>query len=132
MAHSADIAAWIALFLGIYSLAAAVGEFRAPGGWVAMLADFERSAGLRYLAGLICLVLGAAIYLVTPWRPGDWLSLAVSAIGGLCVAEGVLIFAAGDRYLSLARKVIGNAGVVWVGLAALFGAGAIIAALARL
>jgi len=132
MAASADIPAWIALFLGLYSLAAAVGEFRSPGGWTVMLADFERSAGLRFLTGLLCVVLGAAIYLVTPWRPDDWLSIAVSALGGLCAAEGLLILAAGDRYLVLARKLIGHAGGFWAGLAALFGVAAIIVALARL
>jgi hypothetical protein len=39
MAEAADIPAWIALFLGLYSLAAAAGEFRSPGGWAAMLME---------------------------------------------------------------------------------------------
>ena len=103
MADATDIPAWIALFLGLYSLAAAVGEFRAPGGWAAMLLDFERSPASRFLTGMFCIALGAAIYLVTPWRPGDWLSIAVSVIGGICAAEGMLILAAGDRFLLLAR-----------------------------
>lgn len=132
MAASADIPAWITLFLGLCSLAAGVGEFRAPGGWMVLLADFERSAALRFLTGLFCLTLGAAIYLVTPWRPDDWLSVTVSALGGLCAAEGLLILAAGDRYLAFARKILGHAGGFWAGFAALFGVAAIVAALARL
>lgn len=132
MAEATDIPAWIALFIGLYSLAAAVGEFRAPGGWAAMLLDFERSPASRLLAGLICISVGAAIYLVSPWRPGDWLSIAVSVIGGLFVAEGMLILAAGDRFLLVARGIIGTASGLWASFSALFGIGAIIVALARL
>ena len=43
MAQTADIPAWIAFFLGLYSLAAAVGEFRAAGPRRVMLNDMERS-----------------------------------------------------------------------------------------
>lgn len=132
MAEVADIPAWIALFLGLYSLAAAVGEFRAPGGWAAMLLDFERSPASRFLTGMFCIALGAAIYLVTPWQPGDWLSIAVSVIGGLCAAEGMLILAAGDRFLLLARGLVTAAPGLWAGFSALFGIGAIAVALARL
>ena len=132
MPQSADIPAWIALFLGLYSLAAAVGEFRAPGGWAAMLLDFERSPASRFLTGMFCIALGAAIYLVTPWRPGDWLSIAVSVIGGICAAEGILILAAGDRFLLLARGLVTTASGLWAGFSALFGIGAIVVALSRL
>jgi hypothetical protein len=132
MAETQDISAWIALFLGLYSLAAAVGEFRSPGTWMTMLKDFERSAGLRFLTGLICLVLGAAIYLVNPWNPRDWLSIAVSALGGLCAAEGLLILAAGDRFLGFARALMGRSNAFWTGFSAIFGIAAIAVALARL
>jgi hypothetical protein len=132
MAEATDIPAWIALFVGLYSLAAAVGEFRAPGGWAAMLMDFERSPASRFLTGMFCIALGAAIYLVTPWRPGDWLSIAVSVIGGICAVEGVLILAAGDRFLLLARGLVTAASGFWAGFSALFGIGAILVALSRL
>jgi hypothetical protein len=132
MAEAADIPAWIALFLGLYSLAAAAGEFRSPGGWAAMLMDFERSPASRFLTGMFCIALGAAIYLVTPWRPEDWLSIAVAVIGGICVAEGLLILAAGDRFLLFARRLIMAAPGFWAGFSALFGIGAILVALSRL
>ena len=79
MAQTADIPAWIAFFLGLYSLAAAVGEFRAPGTWRVMLKDMERSAGLRYLTGMFCLVLGAAIR----WRASSALASAARAWSGV-------------------------------------------------
>lgn len=132
MAEPHQVSAWIALFLGLYALAVAVGELRRPNTWWTMLKDFERSSALRFVAGLVVLALGVAIYLVNPWRAGDWLSVAVSVVGGLHVAEGLLILAAADRFLILARSMLGRAGRVWAGLAALFGVGAVLAGLSRL
>ena len=132
MATSDDISAWIALFVGLYALAAAVGEWRSPNTWWTMLKEFERSPALRFATGFVTLALGAAIYLVNPWRPEDWLAVAVSVIGGAAVAEGLLILAAGDRFLHMARALIGRAGRAWAGFAALFGIAAILVALSRL
>ncbi|MBO9518285.1 MAG: hypothetical protein J7493_09475 [Porphyrobacter sp.] len=132
MAANTDVSAWILLFIGFYALAAAVGELRAPNTWWAMLKDLERSAALRFLTGLVTLSLGAAIYLVNPWRPGDWMSITVSVIGGIAVAEGALILASGDRFLHFARALVGRAGRAWAGFAALFGVAAVLMAMSRL
>lgn len=127
-----DVSAWIAFFLGLYALAAGVGEIRAPGGWNAMLSDFERSPGLRFMMGFACLVTGAAIYLASPWVAGDWLAIAVNVLGGLCFAEGLVILAAGDRYLQFARRMLGNASASWAGVSMVFGLAAIAAGIMRL
>lgn len=132
MAEGAEIPAWIALFVGLYALAAGVGEVRTPNGWWMMLKEFERSAALRFVTGFVTLALGATIYLVNPWRPDDWLAIAVSVIGGIAVAEGLLILAAGDRFLNLARAVLGRAGRVWAGFYVLLGIGLVLVALPRL
>lgn len=132
MAHSFEISAWIILFIGLYSLAAGAGELRAPGGWAAMLEDFEQHPGLRFLAGLVTLALGAAIYLVNPWRPGDWLAIIVSVIGGVMIVEGVLLLASGDRLIHFSRKLIGKSTKGWAGFAALLGAACVLAAFSRL
>ena len=76
--------------------------------------------------------LGAAIYLVNPWRPDDWLSIAVSVLGGLGIAKGLLILASGERYLRLTRALLGRAGRAWASLAVLVGLAFVLAALARL
>ncbi len=131
MAHGADISAWIAFFIGLYALAAAAGELRSPSTWWAMLKDFERSPALRFLTGLVTLTLGATIYLVNPWRPEDWLSIAVSVVGGIAVAEGLLILGAGERFLNFARALIGRAGRAWAGFAAMFGVAAIVIGMLR-
>ena len=132
MAASADISAWIALFLGLYALAAGIGELRSPNSWSTMLKEFERSPALRFVTGLVALALGAAIYLVNPWRPDDWLAVGVSALGGVAVAEGLLMLAAGDRFVHFGRALIGRAGRAWASFSALLGVAAILAGLARL
>lgn len=132
MAETQHISAWIALFTGLYALAAAVGELREPGSWAKMLDEFVASPALRLVTGLMCIFGGAAIYLVNPWIPADWLAIVVSVLGGWIVAEGLLIIAAGDRFLGFARKLIAKGGTAWAGFSALFGAVFIIAALSRL
>lgn len=132
MASNADISAWIALFVGFYALAAGTGELRNPNSWWAMLKELERGPALRLVTGLVTLALGAAIYLVNPWVPGDWLSIAVSVVGGIAVAEGLLILAAGERFLHLGRMLLGRGGRVWAGLSALLGIAAVLVALSRL
>jgi len=132
MATSASIPAWIALFVGLYALAAGVGELRAPNTWWMMLKEFERSPVLRFVTGLVTLALGATIYLVNPWRADDWLAVTVSAVGGVAVAEGLIILAAGDRFITFGRALIGRAGRVWAGFSALLGIAAILAGLSRL
>ena len=132
MAQPADIPAWIALFLGLYWLAAGAGELRSPNGWWMMLKEFERSPALRFVTGFLTLAFGATIYLVSPWRPGDWLAIAVSVIGGLHVAQGLMILASGERFLRLARALIGRAGRAWAGFAALAGIALVLVAMSRL
>ena len=132
MAEAQDLPAWILLFVGLYSLAAAVGELRLPGTWAKMLADFERGPGLRLVTGFFVLSLGAAVYLVNPWRPDDWMAVVVSVMGGLMVAEGALILAMGDRFLGFARALIGRAGTAWAGFSAVLGVALIVAAMSRL
>src|SRR5687767_3033084 len=110
MAESATISAWIALFVGLYALGAGLGELRSPNTWWMMLKEFERSPALRFLTGLVTLALGATIYLVNPWRPDDWLSITVSVVGGVVVAEGLMMLAASEQFLNLGRALIGRAG----------------------
>ena len=117
MAEPSQISDWIALFLGLYLFAAGAGELRSPNSWWMMLKEFERSPVLRFMTGAMALTVGAAIYLVNPWRPDDWLSILVSVAGGLAIAKGLLILAAGERFLHIARALMGRSGRVWGGLA---------------
>ena len=132
MAETTDIPAWIILFIGLYSLVASIGEWRTPGLWAAMLEDFERSAGLRFVTGFFVMSLGAAIYMVNPWRPDDWLAVLVTILGGIMAAEGALILAMGDRFLGFARWLIGRASRAWAAFSALLGVALIAVAFIRL
>ena len=132
MAEPSNISNWIALFLGLYLFAAGAGELRSPNSWWMMLKEFERSPVLRFVTGLVTLALGATIYLVNPWRPDDWLAVTVSVLGGVAVAEGLLMLAAGDRFVTIGRMLIGRAGRAWGGFYALLGVAAVLAGLSRL
>ena len=132
MATADTIPAWIILFLGIYAFAAAMGELRMPGTWKGMMHDLEQSPGMRFIAGFLTLILGATIYLVTPWRPDDWLFLSVAALGGLLTVEGILFLAAGERFVTIGKWMIASASEVWAGISAVLGAGFIFVALSRL
>lgn len=131
MAEPHDISAWIILFVGLYSLAASIGEWRTPGLWASMLEDFEGQPGLRFLTGFFVLSLGAAIYMVNPWRPDDWLSIFVTALGGVMVLEGAVILALSDRFLTFARLMIGKANRFWAAFSAILGLALIVIAATR-
>lgn len=118
MADTHDITAWIALFMGLYALGAAIGELRSPGSWAAMLDDFEKAEGLRFLTGIVVLSLGAVIYLVNPLDWADWLSVVITVIGGGMVIEGVVILGWGRPYLHFASSLLGAVNRVWALLSA--------------
>lgn len=132
MAETADIPNWILMFMGVYALAASVGEFRSPGFWQAMVGELTRSRGLQFLTGIACITIGAAIYLASPYNPGDWVSVIVTLLGAWMVIEGAAILAFGDMFLKLADKLMGAANRVWASLSALVGVVAIVVALMRL
>ena len=131
MAQAQDISAWIALFMGLYALGAAIGEIRSPGSWAAMLDGFEKNEGLRFLTGIVVLALGAVIYLVNPWRPEDWLSVVITIMGAGMALEGVVILGFGRPFLHFASKLLGSVNTVWAALSAVLGIVFICVALLR-
>ncbi|BDI61881.1 hypothetical protein [Qipengyuania nanhaisediminis] len=126
-----DIAAWIFLIMGIYSIAAGIVEWRVPGTWVRMVDDIAGSPALLFLTGIVCLGLGGAIYLVGGWDSDDWMVIAVKVIGGWMIVEGALFLAIGDKFLALSRAMMGAAPKLWAIIAGLIGIGAIIVAIPR-
>ncbi len=131
MANMDDIPAWIALFTGLYALGAAIGELRSPGSWAAMLDGFERNEALRFLTGIVLLALGAAIYLVNPWNPADWLSICVTVLGGGMALEGFIMLAWGRAFMHFASALLGAVNRVWALIAAGMGIVLICVALLR-
>ncbi|MDG2004105.1 MAG: hypothetical protein P8J20_12320 [Novosphingobium sp.] len=132
MADAQDIPAWIALFMGVYALAASIGELVRPGSWEKMLSDFRDDSGLRFLTGIVLIALGAAIYLVSPWRPDDWLAILVTVMGGGMVAEGAIFLAFGEPFIRAAKVMMGWANRGWALFSAVMGIALIAVALTRL
>jgi vacuolar-type H+-ATPase subunit I/STV1 len=127
-----DISAWIALFIGLYALSAAIGELRSRGMWAGMLDQFEANSALQFLTGIVLIAIGAAIYLVNPWRPEDWLSVLVAVLGGGMVLEGAVMLAIGRPYMHFAGKLLVSVNRFWALLAAAIGALLIVVALLRI
>ncbi len=132
MAETADTSAWIALFLGLYILAAGVGELRSSGTWTRLLDSFEQTPAVAFLSGAFTTALGAAIYLASPWRPGDVMSMTISVIGGLAAVKGLVFIAAPDRMAGLGRKLMTRHSGSIAGISAVVGAGFVITAVSRL
>ncbi|MEH6716569.1 hypothetical protein [Parasphingorhabdus flavimaris] len=132
MGNAGNITGWITFFIGLYAVAAGLGEFRRPGFWAKMVGEFRESHALQFLTGLVTLTVGATIYLVNPWNPGDLLSILITVLGAWILIEGVLILAFGDWFLQFARKLMGASNRLWAGLSIVIGLGAIFAALVRL
>lgn len=132
MGNAGNIAGWITFFIGLYAVAAGIGEFRRPGFWAKMVREIRESSALRFLTGMVTLAVGATIYLVNPWNPGDLLSILITVLGGWIFIEGALILAVGDWFLNFASKLMGTANRIWAGFSIVVGLGAIFAALVRL
>lgn len=132
MVDEGAISAWIMLFFGIYAVAASIGEFRQPGFWRSMIDDFERTPSLRFLTGIFCIVMGAAVYLTNPWVPGDWLSMIVTVLGGWVVVEGVLFLAFGDKFIRLSAIMMGGGMRLWAAFGGFMGLAMVVYAVMRI
>lgn len=93
-----DATTWSALFLGLFSVAAALGALRKPGTWKTMVEEIERSPALQLISGLLELALGIAIYLANPWIPADLLTCVMKTIGAIMVFEALAVIACSDLY----------------------------------
>lgn len=99
-----DPVAWSATLLGVFAIAVAVGALRTPGKWAQMVLEIEESPALQLLCGFAELFIGAAIYLINPWDSADLLSMLMKAIGGLMMAEALVVMAISDLYFQIWLK----------------------------
>ncbi|MEJ6595858.1 hypothetical protein [Parasphingorhabdus sp.] len=132
MGHAGNITGWIIFFIGLYAVAAGIGEFRRPGFWAKMVQELRESRALQFVIGMVTLALGATIYLVNPLKPSDLLSILITVLGAWIFIEGALILAIGDWFLNFASKLLSGSNRLWAGLSIAIGLGAIFAALVRL
>ncbi|MCC6828390.1 MAG: hypothetical protein IT550_09200 [Novosphingobium sp.] len=125
------VPAWTALFLGLFSLFAGIGELRVPGQWQRMLEQILASPALQVLTALVELFLGAVVYLANPWGSADWLSSALNVLGGLMCVEALMILAFFDIYTAFWLRRFGPLMRAWAWLSVLFGLALIAIAASR-
>ena len=113
--------AWTALFLGLFALFAGIGELRQGGHWQKLLEEMSASPALQLITALLELFLGAAIYIVNPWASADWLSSAMSVLGGLMIIEALVVLAFSDVYMAFWLRRFGPLSKLWAWLSIAFG-----------
>jgi uncharacterized protein YjeT (DUF2065 family) len=98
MQAAIDATGWSALLMGLTALFAGIGALRKPGAWRTMLEEVEASPALQFLCGMMELVVGAVVYLANPWLPADVLACVMKAMGGVMLAEALMILGFVDIY----------------------------------
>ena len=113
MAQFTDLPGGLAFFAGLFALALGFAELRVRGFYLELLSEWEHAPGLRFLTGVVFVLVGAAIYLANPWQVGDPLAMFVTVLGGAIVAAGLAFVAVGERMMALARRLVGVRGRGW-------------------
>jgi hypothetical protein len=90
----------LALFTGLYLLAAGIGLLVDPRGYARMIEEFRANGALAYLAAIAAFVLGAFIVAVHNVWTGPT-AILVSLIGWGALAEGVLLLSMRRKFLDL-------------------------------
>lgn len=109
-----DATAWTATLLGLYLLFGGIGSLRNPAAWKTMVAEVGRSPALQLVAGLLELLVGSLIYLANPWLPvGDLLSCILKAVGGLLIAEALMVSGFCDIYAQFWLRSLDHMSRLW-------------------
>ena len=107
MLSSQPLTVSLALALGVYVLAIAIGMFRDPTMFGRILDGFKSNAALTFVAGALTYVLGVTVVIVHPSWDG-WLAAFVSLMGWASIAKGLLWMVAPDGILALAGRFWGD------------------------
>ena len=121
-ASAFDATAWTAMFLGLFSVFAAIGALRQRGAWQRLVAEVERSPALQMISGVAEMAAGAAIYLANPWLPGDILACLMKFIGGLMLLEALVVAGFSDIYFHFWLKNLAFMYRAWAIVTLLIGA----------
>ena len=127
MTNEIDVTGWSALLLGLAALFAGIGALRQPGIWKSMVDEIFASPSLQFLSGMLELLTGTLVYLANPWLPADVLACVMKGLGGLMMAEALVILGFCDIYSQLWVKYLAAMHRGWAAFTALFGAGLTIA-----
>lgn len=122
MPHTIDMTAWSATLLGLFGVFAAIGALRQPGIWRTMIEEIEKSPALQLLAGFVELFVGSAIYLANPWDPDQVLTCVMKTLGGLMMAEALVVMGFSDLYFQMWLKNLAAVHRGWATVTLLAGA----------
>ena len=105
MAAFISTPALLALALGLFYCAAALGELLRPGQWVQVIEELPASPFARLIGGAAALGTGALLIALVPPRTGDWLNLWLFGLGCLAVLEGLVLLMMPGQMTLLARAI---------------------------
>lgn len=94
----------LAVFIGLYMVAVAIGLLTDRGSYAAMIEELRDNTAFGFLTGAFAFVLGAAMVAVHNLWTGP-LAIVVSLVGWAALIEGVLILAIRRRFLDLVKVV---------------------------
>jgi hypothetical protein len=126
-----DATGWSSGLLGLFATFAAIGALRQPGIWRTMIEEIDKSPALQLVSGFMELFVGAAIYLVNPWSPGDVLSIFMKSIGGLMMIEALVVMGFSDLYLHFWLKNLAAMHKIWSGVTLVLGLALVVAGFSR-
>ena len=100
MVETLSVTQILAVFIGLYMVAAGVGLLTDKNAYATVIDDLRENPTLGYVTSVLVFVLGAAIVSVhNLWT--DPLAVAVSLVGWGALVEGVLMLAIRRPFLSL-------------------------------
>jgi uncharacterized protein YjeT (DUF2065 family) len=109
MAHTLTVLTlWLAQALGLYATAAGIGIVTAPQRFRAIVGEMEASPGLSYAFGVAAFAIGTAI-LIPHHLLADPLAAVVTIIAACAAIEGLVLLAAPQILLAIARPFVAHA-----------------------
>ncbi len=94
----------LAVFIGLYMVAAGIGFLTGRGSYATVIDDLRENTALGYVTGVFVFALGAAMVAVHNLWTGP-LAIVVSLVGWGALIEGVLMLAIRRTFLGLVKVV---------------------------
>jgi hypothetical protein len=128
MIESLTVTQLLAVFVGLYLVAAGIGLLSERDSYSKMLAEFQDNTALGFITGAFVLALGAAMVAIhNLWTSP--LAILVSVIAWWTLLKGVFLLAIRQRFLALANVVSFKNSVLFGAVVITFGAALLMAGL---
>jgi hypothetical protein len=128
MIESLTVTQLLAVFVGLYLVAAGIGLLSERDSYSKMLAEFQDNTALGFITGAFVLALGAAMVAIHNFWTSP-LAILVSVIAWWTLLKGVFLLAIRQRFLALANVVSFKNSVLFGAVVITFGAALLMAGL---